>query len=468
LYGEPQLDLGLVDSIAAVGILDPITVTDEGEILSGNRRYVAYKHLLEQKQEFSQHLVVRIVPALTSPPTVEDSLEHERIVIEGNRQRVKTESQKDAEVAALLRIESELAKQRQEAGVRLKPDEGGKAVEKVAKITGESPDTVRKRAAIHEEKIPAEKRNKQSTNAAHLEIQQERRRKGFKKNFPEYVDKSNQEVDAAIAEKFPNPTILRKHLSGEVVQGSTTSILTPDQQQRVEDWAKQDEEVSAAVELVKNKSEETLLDDWSPKGWSSWTARQKHDFGKGIGCGYCTSEKSARSCPAHGWKEKRQNRDGDAPSENLTETFYVTRRKLDGAFYQESPRGNNTGTFVANISSGNFYHDATHYEDADDDFDGVLVWAVPDRFGTISKSKRHKLQRHEWEWVKVQAKYELTAVTPTAPPAQETQESAGDSQAEQEPTTYGIRMADYAAMSLPQRRKHRESYAKLNAVAEAF
>jgi hypothetical protein len=65
-------------------------------------------------------------------------------------------------------------------------------------------------------------------NAAYeLELQQERRRKGFKKQFPEYTDKSNQEVDAAIAEKHPNPTILRKHLSGVTTPTTPLQVLTP-------------------------------------------------------------------------------------------------------------------------------------------------------------------------------------------------------------------------------------------------
>lgn len=61
---------------------------------------------------------------------------------------------------------------------------------------------------------------------------------------------------------------------------------------------------------MKNTPDEEIPDDWSPKGWHSWSARHKHDFGVGVGCGYCTNENSARSCPAHGWPEKRRNRDG--------------------------------------------------------------------------------------------------------------------------------------------------------------
>ena len=57
----------------------------------------------------------------------------------------KTEQQdaEDAEIVALLR-------QRHKAGVRLNPAEGGKAVEKVAEATDESPETVRTRGYLRD------------------------------------------------------------------------------------------------------------------------------------------------------------------------------------------------------------------------------------------------------------------------------------------------------------------------------
>jgi len=43
-----------------------------------------------------------------------------------------------------------------------------------------------------------------------LKVQQERRRKGVRKNFPETEGMDNPTIDAWIAEKFDNPTVLRK------------------------------------------------------------------------------------------------------------------------------------------------------------------------------------------------------------------------------------------------------------------
>lgn len=40
------------------------------------------------------------------------------------------------------------------------------------------------------------------------------------------------------------------------------------------------------------------------KGWAKMKAGEKHNYGKSVGCGYCLTHSSARSCSVHGWKEK--------------------------------------------------------------------------------------------------------------------------------------------------------------------
>jgi alkylated DNA repair dioxygenase AlkB len=168
VYGEVELDDKFVDSIKNFGVLEPILIARlsfdganySDYILSGHRRFAAAQKLGMKKVPVREWTASE---GLRNPIALLDA---EVRIIEANRQRIKTESQKDAEAAALLRIEKALAATRQQAGVRLNSDEGGKAVEKVAAITGESPDTVRKRSAIHDAKIPSEERNKQSTHAA--------------------------------------------------------------------------------------------------------------------------------------------------------------------------------------------------------------------------------------------------------------------------------------------------------------
>ena len=173
IYGEESLDHDLVESIKTNGMLQPIlfarmSFNDGGSyenyIVSGHRRWLAAKKLAWEK-----------VPTIDftwadarSFKNPQPQLLVERRLVESNRARVKTESQKDAEAAALLRIESELAKERLKQGRQnlADPNTAGKAVDKVAAITGESPETVRKRAAIHEAGVPATERNQLSTNAA--------------------------------------------------------------------------------------------------------------------------------------------------------------------------------------------------------------------------------------------------------------------------------------------------------------
>jgi hypothetical protein len=41
------------------------------------------------------------------------------------------------------------------------------------------------------------------------------------------------------------------------------------------------------------------------KGWSRMTCAQKLLTARAAGCTYCNEYNSARSCPVHGWKEKR-------------------------------------------------------------------------------------------------------------------------------------------------------------------
>jgi len=134
-------------------------------------------------------------------------LNAEAHLIEANRQRVKTESQKDAEAAALLRIETELAKERQKQGRTnlADPSDAGRAVDKVAAATNESADTVRKRAAIHAAGVDPVERNQQSTSRAFNNV-----------NGIPYPPKSKKPIPCACAcpecgEQQPSKSQLREH-----------------------------------------------------------------------------------------------------------------------------------------------------------------------------------------------------------------------------------------------------------------
>lgn len=126
-------------SIGAIGILEPIVISryelggdTENWILSGHRRWQAAidRRLAE--------VPVRIVHL--------DGLEAERLLIESNRQRVKTKEQLAREYEVLKRIESELAKERQKMGKANLPDPqtAGQARDKAAEAVGLKAKTAEK------------------------------------------------------------------------------------------------------------------------------------------------------------------------------------------------------------------------------------------------------------------------------------------------------------------------------------
>jgi len=100
LYGEEVLPPEFVASIRENGILVPLAVKDDGTIISGHRRWQA---ALALKMECVPVQVVRYA----------DDLDEREAIIEFNRQREKTFSQKMAEAEELEAVERERARRRQ-------------------------------------------------------------------------------------------------------------------------------------------------------------------------------------------------------------------------------------------------------------------------------------------------------------------------------------------------------------------
>lgn len=103
LYGANEPADDLIESIRSKGILEPLVVKPDGTIISGHRRWRA-----------SMTLGMAAVPCRVLAYT--DALDEQEAIIEFNRQRVKTFSQKMAEAERLRAIESERAKARQAVG----------------------------------------------------------------------------------------------------------------------------------------------------------------------------------------------------------------------------------------------------------------------------------------------------------------------------------------------------------------
>jgi ParB-like chromosome segregation protein Spo0J len=108
IYDAERDDSDLRRSIADQGILSPLTIDQHGTILAGHRRWRVARSL-----------------ALDSIPVIEreitDPLQAERILIESNRQREKTASERMHEADHLTRILAEEARRRMLGGKAIDP-----------------------------------------------------------------------------------------------------------------------------------------------------------------------------------------------------------------------------------------------------------------------------------------------------------------------------------------------------------
>jgi len=127
IYGNELPTEDFIVNIKLKGILEPLKIKTNGVIVSGHRRWRAAKSLNMEK------VPVDIIE-------FENSLDEREAVIDFNRQRDKTFSQKMKEADELEKIEQERARQRQ--GTRtdivenLPQCDKGKTRDKVAKKTG--------------------------------------------------------------------------------------------------------------------------------------------------------------------------------------------------------------------------------------------------------------------------------------------------------------------------------------------
>jgi modification methylase len=149
IYGAAEPDDALIQSIEIVGVLNAIILDQEGRILSGTRRWKACKILAGRHKngKFSQ---------IPSKLFNGGELEGQQQLIHANRQRDKTLEQKTREYRELLRVETQLAKQRMVATLkkgaktpaREKFPKRGRAADLAAKATGLSSKTLNKFLAV--------------------------------------------------------------------------------------------------------------------------------------------------------------------------------------------------------------------------------------------------------------------------------------------------------------------------------
>jgi len=144
IYGIELSDSDLIESIRTKGILEPIVIKDDDTILSGHRRWLAATELKMDK-----------VPCRVL--SFSDAMEEEESLIEFNRQREKSISQKMRESDHLIKIESERAKKRQATSTggsspqlmpKLAEAEKGETRDKVADKIGMKHSTFVKASSI--------------------------------------------------------------------------------------------------------------------------------------------------------------------------------------------------------------------------------------------------------------------------------------------------------------------------------
>jgi len=104
VYGSPKPDRKLIESIEKVGILQPIVIDRDKRILAGHRRWEACTAIAQGRPDKDFRIPATIFGG--------SDFQAEQLIIESNRQRVKTLEQKAREFRELKRIEAALAKER--------------------------------------------------------------------------------------------------------------------------------------------------------------------------------------------------------------------------------------------------------------------------------------------------------------------------------------------------------------------
>lgn len=234
VYGTLETDKNFLDSIQRWGVIDPIVYQpvsfDNGQtfvniIVSGHRRFLAARTF-----KFFDVPVRVALPDHEPIVSEDDLLAIERLVIEANRQRVKTHEQIGREFIELQRIEKRAAALRQQAG-KATPETltlgnavpqvqkgrardiaaaslgvSGKTAEKISKIIEKADagdtqaktvldDLAAKRVSVTAGYLKAMNIQNDKENPTSNRAQ---RRQEFLKSHPDWVGHKNSELDKEI------------------------------------------------------------------------------------------------------------------------------------------------------------------------------------------------------------------------------------------------------------------------------
>lgn len=290
IYGD-SADGELVRSVMAKGILNPILVAKDGTIISGHRRWEAAN-----------------MAGLLEVPVVEfgsdDPLDIIEALIESNRQRAKTNEQVGREAQALLDVEAERAKRRQEEAAKRANEERAR-VALAAQSAGNDINASDKRDAsqkngaasviLHE---PPPTKAVEPKGRASAKVGEQLGISGSKAERAATVVKT---IDTLAKEgKRREAEQLRATLNGKSVQRAYNeaqergyiapaarpkAAIAPDSAITLEQWKALDEQDREAVlqrrsAKVKYNNQDTDNIEWAMHSWNPVTGC-KHD------CSYC-------------------------------------------------------------------------------------------------------------------------------------------------------------------------------------
>ncbi|WP_435180429.1 DNA methyltransferase [Halorussus sp. AFM4] len=228
IYGDRELesdeDSPFLESIRENGVLTPIIVDQNDQIISGHRRVEAAKQV-----------GLETVPVKVRE--FESDLTRLELLIHSNRQRSKTVSQKLREAETLEQVERRRAKERQ--GTRTdtsrsseQEDEGGLTRDKVAEKVGFGSGTTYHRAktvwdaresddptvsTVAEQQLEKLDAEEQSISAAYAEVKEAERRA---QDESDESDENSEKTESASTSADPRVTLL---------QGDAGALPLPDE-----------------------------------------------------------------------------------------------------------------------------------------------------------------------------------------------------------------------------------------------
>jgi DNA modification methylase len=208
IYGDKDIPKSFLESIAKKGVMCPLVIKEDGTIISGHRRYKAAK----------ENDLKKVPVGIASFETETDEIE---AIIDYNRQREKTFSQKMREAEELEIIERQKAKQRMSEGgkgvEKLPHPNSGKSRDKITEQTGfgsgRTYDTAKKIWDKAKDGDQHSKKLVKELNAGKKSIHgaaKETKKKEKKEKLESKKEEIKQQEKSSIGE---TPTVTKKHYS---------------------------------------------------------------------------------------------------------------------------------------------------------------------------------------------------------------------------------------------------------------